>query len=844
MQLPTQQQQQQEQQTQSDIKTFKSSIIRIRDILRGPGVAITGMESMRHICLYVLSRYITVETARTIGVPEKFAWENLINVMQTQQGGVQFAFDLFFHKEDDCLIAYFDKLFGTDKFSFDIKSPMKHKEIMEIMDRIDVHVIDDHIDLLGWVYEQHLSTGASGSGSRDLGQYFTHRSICNYMIGLCNPGFETDGVPESICDPTMGTGGFLTMFIKYYRKTYPNVQIDWKVQSKEIHGCDTDPRLGGIARANLFMETGGHRAEYLLTHDSLYNDLPQNGYKIILANMPFGVKQLVHADCCERVKDLKIRTTKSEPLFLQLMMVSLKLGGRCAVVVPDGILFNVAKGHTDTRKYLLDHFELKRIIKMKGQFFTNTNIQPSILFFENSGNSTSAVEFWDVTRSANGDIEETMVLSVPTHKLNSYYSFNMNHYQEKRELVKHSLFETVPLCEVAIHSNGKVLSSDEKTETGQYDVMGGGMTYNGKTNNYNREGETVSISKSGSAGFVHYHNKRYWAGDCITLIPRPDITAKCLTKYLYYYLKLTKSTTSMVGSMIPHCKWDDICDINVAVPPLEIQEEIIKSLDRVFGVGVGVGLEDLGDFLKLTDKGMDLILSNRTGKYIESIVEAQRLVKKTNQTISDVRRQMESIIIASMITSTSVYTVSDLALSNPENITKNDTIETIRYVDLGSVKEGSISTIQNIAMAEKPDRAQRKLKSGDIIWGSVRPLSRSYAFVETALENMIGSTGFVVIRNKMPEVVHSKYLYYTLTTDECVEYLNTQSTGSSYPAFSAATLMSYRITVPSIDIQTKTLEQLSSLQSRLDSLESLRRDTQVSAEFMLGLYSLIPPSTS
>ena len=814
----------------SAVKALKSSVIRIRDILRGPGVAITGMESMRHICLYVLSRYITIEKAQALGIPEKFAWENLMNVMKTQEGGIQFAFDLFFHKEEDCLISYFDKLFGTDKFSFDIKSPMKHKEIMEIMDRNDVHVIDDKIDLLGWIYEQHLSTGASGSGSRDLGQYFTHRSICEYMIGLCNPGFESDGVPESICDPTMGTGGFLTTFIKYYRKTYPNIQIDWKVQSKEIHGCDTDPRLGGIARANLFMETGGHRAEYLLTHDSLYNDLPQTGYKIILANMPFGVKQLVHSDCCERVQGLKIRTAKSEPLFLQLIMVSLKPGGRCAVVVPDGILFNVAKGHTETRKYLLDHFELKRIIKMKGQFFTNTNIQPSILFFENTGNPTNVVEFWDVTRSVTGDIQETLTLSVPTHKLNNCYSFNMNQYQEKKAFVQNSIFETFPLCEIANYSNGKVLSSHEKTETGQYDVMGGGMMYNGKTTNYNREGETISISKSGSAGFVHYHNKRYWAGDCITLTPHTT----CSTKYLYYYLKLTKATTAMVGSTIPHCKWDDICDIPITVPPLEIQEEIVASLDRIFGAGVVS--EDLCEFLKLTDKGMDLILSNTSGKHIESIVEAQRLVNKTTRMVVDVRTQMESIIRASMDSSTSSYTVSELALSNPENITKNDTSDRINYVDLGSVKEGSILAIQNIATMEKPDRAQRKLKTGDILWGSVRPLSRSYAFIDIAVENMIGSTGFVVVRNKMPDIVISKYLYYTLTTDDCVAYLSSQSTGSSYPAFSATTLMAYRITIPTIDIQMKTLERLSALQSRIDSLETLRKETQTNAQFMLDLY--------
>jgi hypothetical protein len=76
-----------------------------------------------------------------------------------------------------------------------------------------------------------------------------------------------------------------------------------------IHGNDTDSRVAGVARLNLFMETGGYRPTNLRTHDSLYGDLTQLGYDVILANMPFGLKGIKHAECCNRVKDLKIRGT-------------------------------------------------------------------------------------------------------------------------------------------------------------------------------------------------------------------------------------------------------------------------------------------------------------------------------------------------------------------------------------------------------------------------------------------------------------------------------------------------------------------------------------------------------
>jgi hypothetical protein len=517
----------------------------------------------------------------SLEVPLEFAWEMLIETAQTKNGGVQKALDCFYHPEEDCLVRHFDRLFGTDKFSFDIKNPQKHKEILEILNGVIMEDVDCQMDILGWVYEQHLKTGSSAA--RDLGQFFTDRFICEYMTELCKPGFKSEGVPESVCDPTMGTGGFLTAFVKFYNKHHADKPIDWVVQQKEIHGCDTDPKVAGVARLNMFMEMGGNRSTNLLTHDSLYGDLMQTQYDVILANMPFGLKGIKHAECCERVKNLKIRGTKSEPLFLQLMMVSLALGGRCAVVVPDGMLVNSSSCHNDTRKYLLDHFELKRVIKMNGQYFMNTGIKPSILFFENTGKPTTAVEFWEVLRNERGESTETMLVSVPRAKMDASCSFDMRRYLESDKPVANPAgFPMVKLGDIVTYKNGKTLSSSEKLEGGEYDVMGGGMTYIGKTNKFNRDGSTISISKSGaSAGFVAFHSKKYWAGDCLTIVPN---SKSCDIHYLYYFMKLnshlTTSTTS--GSTIPHCKWDDIKGISITLPPLETQQEIVAKLDQKY----------------------------------------------------------------------------------------------------------------------------------------------------------------------------------------------------------------------------------------------------------------------
>jgi type I restriction enzyme M protein len=822
--------------TQKDIMTsvenFKSAVIRIRDILRGPGVSITGMDSMRHICLYLLSRYMTRNKVSSLGVPDEFAWENLIDIAQTKNGGVQKALDYFYHKEEDSLVNHFDRLFGTEKFSFDVKNPQKHKEILEILNAVNMADVDCQMDILGWVYEQHLKTGSSAA--RDLGQFFTDRLICTYMVKLCSPKFKNKGVPESVCDPTMGTAGFLTGYIKYFKDTYPEKPIDWAVQQKEIHGCDTDPKVAGVARLNLFMESGGQRFENILTHDSLYGDLPLTGYDVILANMPFGLRGILHASCCERVKDLKIRGTKSEPLFLQLMMVSLKRGGRCAVVVPDGMLVNTSTLHNGTRKYLLDNLNLKRVIKMKGQFFMNTTIQPTILFFENTGKGTEAVEFWDVVADAKGTITETMILSVPRAKFDDACSLDLRRYQEiEKPVANPAGFPMVKLGDVCEYSNGKTLASSDKIEDGEYDVMGGGMEYIGKTSKYNREGETISISKSGaSAGFVAYHNKKYWAGDCLTLITK-DIT-RMTTRYLYYFMKLnshlTMSKTS--GSTIPHCKWDDIKNILITVPPLPIQQEIVATLDRIYAPGT----TELSETLKMTDRAMDLVLANPGGATLEPIVEAQRLIRKSAQMVADVKAQMVAIMKSVGSRGFPTGKVGDnVSFMNGYAFKTEEFIDSgIPIVKIKNIKNNILS-FEKVEYAKEDSKLSKySVKNNDMVISLTGELSGDVGL------NTTGQNWYLNQRVARIDIINKelnpKYLYYYMVYSGFVESVRNLSTGSAQPNVSTKSIENLTMPLPPHNFQEKVLSYLNDLQTQLTSLENLQKQSERNAKFILDSY--------
>ena len=565
----------------TSVETFKTALNRIRDILRLE--AITGMDSMRHICLYLLSRYMTRAKVASLEVPEEFAWETLIETAQTKNGGVQKALDCFYHAEEDCLVRHFDRLFGTDKFSFDIKTPQKHKEILEILNPVNMAEVDCQMDILGLVYELHLKKGSAPP--RDLGQFFTDRFICEYMTELCKPGFKSPGVPESICDPTMGTGGLLTAPIKYFKKHHADKPIDWAIQQKEIHGCDHDIKVAGFARLNLFMEMGGNRTTNLLTKNSLYDDLTQTGYDVILANMPFGLKGITHAECCERVKALKIRGTKSEPLFLQLMMVSLNMGGRCAVVVPDGMLDNTAVCHKNTRMYLLDNFELHRIIKMKGQFFMNTGVKSSILFFEKTGKPTESVEFWEVVKGDKGEITETMVVSVPRSKIDATSSFDMRRYMEvETPIANLASFAIVKLGSIATCKNGKNIPQRNRAESGTYPYYASNGVC-GYVEQHNFQGAATLLGDQGScwaksSQFVESGVKFYAGNHTLVMTSTSD---NLNIKYLHYFLKLSDLTIyNRCSALIPELDKERFLKMDVPLPPRTIQDEIVATLDQKY----------------------------------------------------------------------------------------------------------------------------------------------------------------------------------------------------------------------------------------------------------------------
>jgi hypothetical protein len=264
------------------------------------------------------------------------------------------------------------------------------------------------------------------------------------------------------------------------------------------------------------------------------------------------------------------------------MMVSLNSGGRCAVIVPDGMLVNSAEHHCATRKHMLDNFNLKRIIKMRGQFFMNTTIQPSILFFEKTSKVTSAVEFWDVSVNENGNCIETMILSVKRDKFDDKYSFDLAKYQVVEKMPYK--FPCKLLSEIALCKNGKNIPGKNRKKTDIYPYYASNGI-NGYVDKFNFTGPAALLGDQGSrwassAHFVENGEKFYAGNHTLVMISKGE---SINIKYIYYFLKLNNlEKFNKPSTGIPELDKERFLEMNIPIPSKKEQDDIVAGLDIMY----------------------------------------------------------------------------------------------------------------------------------------------------------------------------------------------------------------------------------------------------------------------
>lgn len=276
---------------------------------------------------------------------------------------------------------------------FKIPTPLMLDKIVTAMDAIYEQMSQlKEADTRGDVYEYLLSKLATAGVN---GQFRTPRHIIKMMVDMMEPKAD-----DIICDPACGTSGFLVAASEYLKDNCKQ-EVFFNRQNKEhymnhmFHGYDMDRTMLRIGAMN--MMTHGVENPFIEYRDSLSDQNPdKEKYSLILANPPFKGSldyDIVSADLLKVCK-----TKKTELLFLTLFLRMLKVGGCCACIVPDGVLFGSSKAHKAIREEIVENNRLEAVISMpSGVFKPYAGVSTAILIFTKTGHGgTEKVWFYDM----------------------------------------------------------------------------------------------------------------------------------------------------------------------------------------------------------------------------------------------------------------------------------------------------------------------------------------------------------------------------------------------------------------------------------------------------------------
>lgn len=272
---------------------------------------------------------------------------------------------------------------------FKINEPLALQKVISGLDDLFEHDIKG-LDMQGDLYE-HMLAKLNSAGR--LGAFRTPKQIRDLMVNLMQPTMDM-----LICDPACGTAGFLISSAEYIRSHYEKSMSEeqWRhYRTSLFTGYDTDATMCRLSCMNLMLHSVTNPK--IEKRDSVSKDYNEEGrYNLILANPPFK-GTLNKENISDKLKEIT-NTTKSELLFVGLFVEMLKPSGRCACIVPDGVLFGSSNAHKSLRKELVEKQYLEAVISLpSGVFKPYAGVSTAILIFTktNSG-GTGRVWFYDM----------------------------------------------------------------------------------------------------------------------------------------------------------------------------------------------------------------------------------------------------------------------------------------------------------------------------------------------------------------------------------------------------------------------------------------------------------------
>jgi type I restriction enzyme M protein len=473
----------------------------------------------------------------------------------------------------------------------------------------------DHSERLGDAFEYLLSVlGSQG----DAGQFRTPRHIIDFIVEIINPKKN-----ESFMDPACGTSGFLISGFKHILKNNTNkingdklTPDERKKLTQNITGFDISPDMVRLSLVNLFLH--GFTKPQVYEYDTLTSEDRWNEYyDVILANPPFmspkgGIRP--H-------KRFGIQSNRAEVLFVDYIMEHLTPKGRAGIVVPEGIIFQSGTAYKSLRKSLVEKYLVGVISLPSGVFQPYSGVKTSILILDKElSQKTDKIFFGKVDNDGfdlgaqrreiekndlpiisievsqyleglrNGKVIKSNKLTyVPKEQILESGDIGLSYDRYESKIIKTSSFPIVKLKEVVEVISGQSPESNFYNSNGvglpfYQGRTDFGLMYLNKTENYTEKVTKTSIfgdvvmSVRAPVGPVNLVPFEICIGRGLCALRPSD---KIDRLYLFYFLKGNQERIKgNSGAIFDNINKNQIEDLLIPLPPIEVQEEIVKELEQ------------------------------------------------------------------------------------------------------------------------------------------------------------------------------------------------------------------------------------------------------------------------
>ena len=705
--------------------------------------------------------------------------------------------------------------------------------------RMFFNVIDDftydNSERLGDAFEHLLSVlGSQG----DAGQFRTPRHIIDFMVKIIDPQKD-----ERVMDPACGTAGFLVSSYKHIRDASSD-DLGRTTLTPDEHarlvtnlvGYDISPDMVRLSLVNMYLH--GFPQPNIHEYDTLTSEERWGEYSnVILANPPFmspkgGIRP--H-------NRFSVQSTRSEVLFVDYIAEHLTPDGRAAVIVPEGIIFQSQNAYKQLRKTLVDEYLVAVVSLPPGVFNPYSGVKTSILVMDKSlARRTNQIAFFSVVND--GYDLGAQRRPVAENDLPTALE-DINEYM-RRTRADETLDDFCP-------TTGLIVDKKRIAEDGEYNLTGeryrddwlsasewtmvkledvcdgilGGGTPSTKNEEY-WKGNIPWITSADIMDLKTAKPKKYITEEAIkdsatNLIPKGNLVVVtrvglgklfrndfdvCISQdsrglilkdvinadYLVYVLKDRVENFNQVsrGSTIQGVTKKQLAEIQIPLPPLEVQREIVAEVEG---------------YQRVMDGARAVIENYRPHIAIDPLWPLVALKD------------------ACTINPESVNPVSDY----PDS--------TIFYVDISSIENGTGQFLgyNEIPSCDAPSRARRGVRDGDVLLSTVRPNLQAFTLLNDLEERAIASTGFAVLRARRDKS-EPAFILESLFTDYAMNQMVSRMGRGAYPSINQADVSAIKIALPPVETQRAIVTEIKTERTIVDANRELVKRMEARIEAAVG----------